>query len=66
MIWRRRRPAPDPEVEEARRGLEQAERDLAKAKGDRGKVEALARRMEEIRRTDRLAAIVIRAMRGHP
>ena len=62
-IWRRDR-KPDPEVEQARRRLEQARRDLAAAKRDDGKVDEVADRMREIRRTNRFADLMRQALGG--
>jgi chemotaxis protein histidine kinase CheA len=64
-MWRRsRHHRPDPEIEEARQRLEQALHDLEQAKGDSGRVDALARRMHEMRRTNRFADMMKRALRG--
>jgi hypothetical protein len=64
-MWRRsRHHRPDPEIEEARRRLEQARRDLEQVKDDSGRVDALAKRMHEIRRANRFADMMKRALRG--
>ena len=62
-MWHRR-PRPDPDVEDARRRLEQAERDLEAAKRDDGKVDEVSRRMHEIRKANRFAALMRQALRG--
>jgi F0F1-type ATP synthase epsilon subunit len=63
-MWRRRRHRPDPDIEDARQRLEQAQRELEQAKRDNGRVDALAKRMHEIRRTNRFADMMKRALRG--
>jgi hypothetical protein len=64
-IWRRRRRA-DPDVEQARRRLDEARRDLEAAKEDDGRVDEVARRIYEIRKANRFAAMMKAALRGSP
>jgi hypothetical protein len=62
-IWSRRRD-PDPALEEARRRLVEAERDLESARGDNSRVDELASQLHEIRKRNRFAEVMKKALRG--